>query len=128
MECLFVFKNSREKDALKGTSCDLCRWNMRNQSSHYHDYSHSMLSNCNYIYIHRFFFFLCPGKKCHKGCHKRPDGDYASCHGCRFFMTCAGGKKFDKRQCPPGSFFDNNLKRCEIQSSTCDPAGKRKQY
>ena len=81
-----------------------------------------------YNYIYTNFPFFCPGKKCHKSCHKRPDGDYASCHGCRFFMTCAGGKKFDKRPCPPGSFFDNDLKRCEIQSSTCDPAGKRKQY
>merc|ERR1712140_107799 len=51
-------------------------------------------------------------------CRSLSLGDYPSCFGCDRYVTCANDGAFD-RMCPPGTFFDNASKRCEIVSSTC---------
>ena len=56
---------------------------------------------------------------CVKKCDNKPDGDYQSCLSCRFFASCSEGDLYDKRECPPGEVWDDNLKHCEVYSPTC---------
>ena len=56
-----------------------------------------------------------------------PDGDYQSCNGCEFFVTCSNGIT-DNKPCPLGTDgrplqWDDNTKFCERESQTCDGFG-----
>lgn len=63
-----------------------------------------------------------PKVQCVRSCRGMPDGDYHSCKGCLYFATCTNGYLVDARKCAwfGGLLWDDNLKRCEWTSSTCD--------
>nr|XP_022321049.1 uncharacterized protein LOC111123179 [Crassostrea virginica] len=46
------------------------------------------------------------------------DGDFADCHRCDHFISCAPDGAF-LRRCPPTTFWDDIAKQCLLQSSTC---------
>lgn len=60
--------------------------------------------------------------QCMSSCRGMPDGDYPSCMGCLYFATCTNGYLVDSRKCAwfGGLFWDDNAKRCEWTSSTCN--------
>ena len=58
----------------------------------------------------------CP---CVSSCTGMPDGDYQSCNGCNVYVTCSNEIIHDDRHCPDGLVWDDNLKRCEWESTTC---------
>ena len=58
----------------------------------------------------------CP---CVSSCTGMPDGDYQSCNGCNVYVTCSNEIIHDDRPCPDGLVWDDNLKRCEWESTTC---------
>lgn len=54
------------------------------------------------------------------GYHSLLDGNYQSCSGCKFFATCSYGVFYDEQPCEgDGPYWDDNLKKCVNQSSTC---------
>ncbi|OWF47671.1 uncharacterized protein LOC110454060 isoform X2 [Mizuhopecten yessoensis] len=59
-----------------------------------------------------------------RGCHKASDcrnlqlGDYQSCTGCHYYLTCAPSGDF-VRPCPANLIFDFNSKACVARSGTC---------
>ncbi|XP_064609638.1 uncharacterized protein LOC135473702 [Liolophura sinensis] len=57
---------------------------------------------------------------CLKHCAYVPDGDYQSCSGCNFYVSCVAGLTYDYRPCPAYLCWDDYKKRCEFWSSTCD--------
>ena len=59
---------------------------------------------------------ICP---CISSCTDMPDGDYQSCNGCNVYLTCSNEITHDDRPCPDGLVWDDNLKRCEWESTTC---------
>ena len=52
-------------------------------------------------------------------CSGVSDGDYMSCQGCNVYATCSNGLLYDGRPCPANLVWDDNLKRCEWESTTC---------
>lgn len=59
-------------------------------------------------------------KGCVKKCRGFPPGDYPSCLGCHFYVSCIGGFYIiDGRRCPAYLEWDDNCKRCEYKSNTC---------
>ena len=56
---------------------------------------------------------------CITSCLDKPDGDYQSCQGCSVYASCVGGYMYDNRPCPPGTSWDDNMKQCVFESSTC---------
>ena len=59
---------------------------------------------------------ICP---CVSSCTRMPDGDYQSCNGCNVYLTCSNETSYDDRPCLDGLVWDNNLKTCERESTTC---------
>ena len=57
--------------------------------------------------------------ECPRSCADIPDGLYQSCLACERFMICAKGKMYDVYTCPWGRVWDDNLKDCEENSTTC---------
>jgi len=53
-------------------------------------------------------------------CGVLPEGDYQSCQGCHYYVTCAPSGVFT-RPCPAQLVWDDNLKTCQGRSSTCGP-------
>ncbi len=57
---------------------------------------------------------------CITDCEGLPDGDYQSCRGCHIYASCVSGILYDYRPCNPlGLQWDDNTKRCEVESTTC---------
>lgn len=57
---------------------------------------------------------------CVKECHLMCDGDYQSCETCKGYVTCSYGTITALRPCQNSHVvWDDNLKRCEGVSSTC---------
>ena len=57
---------------------------------------------------------------CVSTCLGMPDGPYQSCRGCNVYVVCAGGLRYDDVLCPYiGQYWDDNLKGCTYQSTTC---------
>ncbi|KAL4228810.1 Milk fat globule-EGF factor 8 protein [Mactra antiquata] len=54
-------------------------------------------------------------------CSFKPAGDYQSCQGCHYYLTCAPSGVFS-RPCPANLVWDDNIKTCQVLSSTCGPA------
>ena len=48
------------------------------------------------------------------------NGDYQSCQGCNVYATCSNEILYDNRPCPAGLVWDDNKKRCEYTSDTCN--------
>ncbi|XP_061184408.1 uncharacterized protein LOC133192414 [Saccostrea echinata] len=48
------------------------------------------------------------------------DGDFADCHRCDHFISCAPDGVF-LRRCPATTYWDDIAKQCLTQSSTCKP-------
>ena len=61
--------------------------------------------------------------ECVSSCEGMEDGDYQSCNGCHVYVTCSNEIMHDNRPCPDGLVWDDNLKRCEWESSTCEDGG-----
>jgi len=61
-----------------------------------------------------------PRPSCIKSCVGLANGDYQSCKGCRVYATCSNGHLTDKRPCPSDLVWDDNVKRCEWKSTTCN--------
>ena len=59
------------------------------------------------------------GPACKVACDQLDDGNYQSCVTCTAYHTCSHGHLIANRPCPPGTVWDDNLKRCEYTSSTC---------
>ena len=59
--------------------------------------------------------------QCVTSCKDVPSGDYQSCKGCEFYVSCIYGRLIGPRRCPIGTEFDDQLKVCvrEGKSSTC---------
>ena len=52
------------------------------------------------------------------GCFKVPDGNYASCKGCQYYVTCSMYAYYE-RKCPSNLEWDDDFQRCEHDSTTC---------
>jgi len=59
-----------------------------------------------------------PGS-CVSSCENMKDGDYQSCKTCDGFVKCSNGRLFEMDCAPGGLVWDDNVKRCEWESSTC---------
>jgi len=60
------------------------------------------------------------GPRCIASCQGLPNGAYQSCNGCHFYIVCHYGSLKAEPPCSPaGYYWDDNLKKCEIQSGTC---------
>lgn len=58
---------------------------------------------------------------CVQECHLMCDGDYQSCKTCNGYVTCNSGYISALRPCQNSRVvWDDNLKRCEGVSSTCE--------
>ncbi|XP_046560769.1 proprotein convertase subtilisin/kexin type 5-like isoform X2 [Haliotis rubra] len=55
---------------------------------------------------------------CITNCTALPDGNYQSCKGCSLYASCRQ-RRIRLNKCSPGTFWDDSLKRCEKNSSTC---------
>merc|ERR1719414_2378965 len=62
---------------------------------------------------------------CVSSCTKMKDGDYQSCKRCDGFVKCNGGRLFEMDCAAGGLVWDDKVKRCEWESSTC-PANNDK--
>lgn len=69
-------------------------------------------------YLLVFFLGGCLSKQ--TSCNFKPEGDYQSCSGCHYYMTCAASGVYT-RPCPANLNWDDNKKTCEMRSSTCGP-------
>ena len=56
---------------------------------------------------------------CVSTCLNMPNGDYNSCHGCQYFVTCSEQMRNDLRRCPAGLEFDSGVGMCVYKSRTC---------
>ena len=56
---------------------------------------------------------------CVSTCLNMPNGDYNSCHGCQYFVTCSEQMRNDLRRCPTGLEFDSGAGICLYKSRTC---------
>ncbi len=61
----------------------------------------------------------CMPVQCVATCSGMVDGDYHSCHGCKYYVTCSNGITTDKIPCRSGQLWDDILKQCEYNSQTC---------
>ena len=61
---------------------------------------------------------------CISDCSGQDNGDYHSCTSCQVFVTCSNGYIHDNRPCPAGLMWDDNVKRCDWTSDTCNTGGK----
>ena len=59
------------------------------------------------------------GSRCVHYCFDLPDGDYQSCHGCHVYMSCVAEKPIYDRECASGQYWDDDVKECLGQSTTC---------
>ncbi len=71
---------------------------------------------------------ICTGESkrdtsCVSSCAGVADGDYQSCTGCHVYSSCSNGGIYDERSCPVGLVWDDNKKRCEYKSDTCNSGG-----
>ncbi|KAH3701466.1 discoidin, CUB and LCCL domain-containing protein 2-like [Dreissena polymorpha] len=57
--------------------------------------------------------------QCITSCLGRANGDYQSCTGCDVYITCVWSSMYANRPCPKMQQWDDNLKRCDIKSTTC---------
>ena len=62
---------------------------------------------------------------CIVSCSGLADGDYQSCLGCTVYASCVGGYIYDNRPCPGGLLWDDNLKQCAWESTTCFDTPKK---
>ncbi|KAL3884579.1 hypothetical protein ACJMK2_024711 [Sinanodonta woodiana] len=68
----------------------------------------------------------CPGSTtarttisvCETSCVGKIYGEYQYCPDCRKYVACSNGNKYIM-PCPANLVWDDNLKRCELTSSTC---------
>ena len=66
---------------------------------------------------------------CVSNCNKMPDGDYQSCSGCDVYVSCVAGRMYADRPCAAGGLsWDDNLKRCEWTSATCNGCVTKGQF
>merc|ERR1712113_1140724 len=56
---------------------------------------------------------------CVSSCKSMKDGDYQSCKRCDGFVKYANERLFEMDCAEGGLVWDNNVKRCEWESSTC---------
>merc|ERR1712117_543647 len=56
---------------------------------------------------------------CVSSCKFMKDGDYRSCKRCDGFVKCANERLFEMDCAEGGLVWDDQIKRCEWQSSTC---------
>merc|ERR1711988_1252433 len=56
---------------------------------------------------------------CVSSCKNMKDGDYQSCTRCDGFVKCSEGRLFEMDCAAGGLVWDDNVKRCEWESSTC---------
>merc|ERR1719245_1740400 len=56
---------------------------------------------------------------CVSSCKSVKDGDYQSCKRCDGFAKCANERLFEMDCAEGGLVWDDQIKRCEWQSSTC---------
>ncbi len=63
------------------------------------------------------------GWDCIDDCNGVANGDYQSCAGCHYYATCSNEILYDKRKCPANLVWDDNKKRCEYESDTCQGDG-----
>merc|ERR1719270_2941575 len=56
---------------------------------------------------------------CVSSCKFMKDGDYQSCKRCDGFVKCANERLFEMDCAEGGLVWDDNIKRCEWESSTC---------
>lgn len=57
---------------------------------------------------------------CVKECHFMCPGNYHSCETCKGYVSCSHGNISPLRPCQNSYLvWDDNLKRCESESSTC---------
>jgi len=52
-------------------------------------------------------------KDCVSSCKGVATGDYPSCEGCEYYVTCMYGNLIGPRHCPKGTVFDSRMKRCD---------------
>ena len=57
--------------------------------------------------------------RCVSNCKDMPDGYYQSCKTCNGYVFCSVGILYDG-DCPAGLVWDDEKKRCEWYSTTCD--------
>ena len=63
------------------------------------------------------------GNNCVSDCTGVANGDYQSCLGCHVYATCSNEILYDNRSCPADLVWDDNKKRCEYTSLTCNSGG-----
>eukprot|EP01084_Bolivina_argentea_P103902 186082_1 len=51
------------------------------------------------------------------GCDGVYDGDYPSCDGPDYYVSCGDGVLYDERPCPGDLVWDDNNKQCDYSSS-----------
>ena len=77
---------------------------------------------CNVYIIISYFVTVEPvtstGPSCVTSCRGRANRDFQSCAGCDVFVTCSNSAKYDM-DCPAGLVWDDEIMRCEWQSTTC---------
>merc|ERR1712038_1511764 len=56
---------------------------------------------------------------CVSSCKSMKDGDYQSCKRCDGFVKCANERLFEMDCAEGGLVWDDRIKRCEWESSTC---------
>merc|ERR1712117_561121 len=56
---------------------------------------------------------------CVSSCKSMKDGDYQSCKRCDGFVKCANERLFEMDCAEGGLVWDDEIKRCEWESSTC---------
>ncbi|KAI0209631.1 hypothetical protein LSAT2_005641 [Lamellibrachia satsuma] len=59
------------------------------------------------------------GINCVDSCVGVPSGNYHSCTGCFAYVSCVGNTIYRNRPCPGGQMWDDSVKRCVLESSTC---------
>lgn len=57
--------------------------------------------------------------QCIQNCKHVRNGYYHSCKGCNVYATCANGRIYDNRPCPSNLLWNDLIKRCDWESSTC---------
>ena len=62
-------------------------------------------------------------RQCVISCTGLPNGDYQSCQGCNVYATCSNSILYDNRPCPADLVWDDDRKRCELTSTTCQVNG-----
>ena len=59
--------------------------------------------------------------KCVDTCVGKAFGNYHSCKDCTKYVSCVGDTMYPDRPCPGNQAWDDDVKRCVVDSKTCGP-------